>query len=120
MMESKVLLKLTEVIWESKINAAHSRTKALSSIHVRRKTISEGVSLYLEIRLTPHAWCLDVAFKEDNSRICLGHDPENMALIRHIASDLLSLENTARIGKKAQRLKAGWDNNSYLAKVLTG
>ena len=64
-------------------------------------------------------WCLDVAFKEDDSRIRLGHAPENMALIRHIALNLISQETSTKVGKKAKRLKAGWDN-SYLAKVLTG
>ncbi|MEY4520407.1 MAG: hypothetical protein RLZZ499_3007 [Cyanobacteriota bacterium] len=64
-------------------------------------------------------WCLDVAFNEDNSRIRSGHAPENMALIRHIALNLLSQETSAQVGKKAKRLKAGWDN-AYLAKVLSG
>ena len=64
-------------------------------------------------------WCLDVAFNEDDSRIRLGHAPENMALIRHIALNLLSQETSTKVGKKAKRLKAGWDN-SYLTKVLTG
>ena len=62
-------------------------------------------------------WCLDLAFNEDDSGIRSGHAPENMALIRHIALNLLSKEQTFKAGKKAKRLKAGWDNN-YLAKVL--
>ena len=62
-------------------------------------------------------WCLDVAFNEDNSRIRSGHAPENMTLIRHIAINLLSKETSVKVGKKAKRKKAGWDND-YLAKVL--
>ncbi len=62
-------------------------------------------------------WCLDVAFNEDDSRIRSGHAPENMALIRHIALNLLSKETSVKVGKKAKRKKAGWDND-YLAKVL--
>lgn len=64
-------------------------------------------------------WCLDVAFNEDNSRIRSGQAPENMSLIRHIALNLLSKETSTKIGKKAKRLKAGWDN-AYLTKVLIG
>jgi predicted transposase YbfD/YdcC len=64
-------------------------------------------------------WCLDVAFNEDNSRIRSGHAPENMSLIRHIALNLLSKETSTKIGKKAKRQKAGWDNG-YLTKVLPG
>jgi len=63
-------------------------------------------------------WRLDVAFREDDSRIRFGHAPENMSLIHHIALNLLGRENSIKIGTKAKRLKAGWDNN-YLAKVLT-
>ena len=62
-------------------------------------------------------WCLDVAFREDDSRIRSGHAPENMALIRHIALNLLEKENSFSIGKKAKRKKAGWDND-YLSKIL--
>lgn len=62
-------------------------------------------------------WILDVAFHEDDSRIRTGHAPENMTLIRKIALNLLTKETSAKVGKKAKRLKAGWDN-SYLARVL--
>ena len=61
-------------------------------------------------------WCLDVAFEEDQSRIRSGHAPENMTLMRKIALNLLSKESS-KVGKKAKRLKAGWDND-YLLKVL--
>ena len=64
-------------------------------------------------------WCLDVAFNEDDSRIRSGYASENMALIRHIALNLLSQETSVKAGKKAKRKKAGWDN-AYLAKVLAG
>ncbi|PSN19113.1 hypothetical protein C7271_08960 [filamentous cyanobacterium CCP5] len=62
-------------------------------------------------------WCLDVAFGEDQSRIRSGHDPENMTLMRKIALNLLAKESSVKVGKKAKRLKAGWDND-YLLKVL--
>jgi predicted transposase YbfD/YdcC len=62
-------------------------------------------------------WCLDVAFDEDQSRIRTGHAPENMTLIRKIALILLAKEDSAKVGNKAKRLKAGWDNE-YLLKIL--
>ena len=40
-----------------------------------------------------------------------------MALIRHIALNLLGQETSVKAGKKAKRKKAGWDND-YLVKVL--
>jgi hypothetical protein len=62
---------------------------------------------------------LDVAFREDDSRIRLGHAQENLATLRHIALNLLHHEKTAQVGMKNKRLSAGWDEN-YLAKVLSG
>lgn len=62
-------------------------------------------------------WILDVGFSEDDARSCQGHSGENLAVIRHLAVNLLSQEKTAKGGIHAKRLKAGWDDD-YLAKVL--
>ena len=62
-------------------------------------------------------WVLDVAFNEDASRIRKDHAPENFALIRHIAVNLLRQDNSTKVGLKAKRLKAGW-NNDYLSTIL--
>jgi predicted transposase YbfD/YdcC len=63
-------------------------------------------------------WVLDVAFDEDRSRIRRDHAPENMALMRHAALNLLKHEKSAKVGVKARRKMAGWDND-YLRKVLS-
>ena len=62
-------------------------------------------------------WTLDVAFREDESRVHTGHAAHNLALLRRIALTLLQHESTARCGIKAKRLKAGWDHR-YLLQVL--
>ena len=62
-------------------------------------------------------WVLDVAFREDDGRAHQGHAAENLALLRKLALNLLSAEPTRKVGIKASRLKAGWDN-SYLLSVL--
>lgn len=62
-------------------------------------------------------WILDVAFREDDSRIRTSHAPQNLATIRHLALNLLRHERSAKCGIKAKRLKAAWNDN-YLLKVL--
>jgi len=64
-------------------------------------------------------WVLDVAFREDDCRVRLGHAPENLALLRHIAVNAVKQEKTVKLGVKNKRLKAGWDE-SYLARVMLG
>ena len=64
-------------------------------------------------------WVLDIAFREDDSRVRVDHAPENMAVLRHIALTLLKQEQSARCGTHAKRLKCAWDE-SYLMKVLQG
>lgn len=62
-------------------------------------------------------WVLDIAFREDESRIRKGHGAQNFALLRHIALNALKRETSAKLGIKNKRLKAGWDEN-YLLNVL--
>lgn len=63
-------------------------------------------------------WILDVGFREDQSRVAQGHSAENLAVIRHIAVNLLSQEKSVKVGTRAKRMKAGWDDQ-FLCKVLT-
>ena len=62
---------------------------------------------------------LDLAFREDESRVRFGHANENLAVLRHMSLNLLRQEHSSRVGIQTKRLKAGWDN-SYLQRVLAG
>ena len=62
-------------------------------------------------------WVLDVAFDEDSNRTRKGHSASNLAIIRHIALNLIKAEKTSKVGVKIKRLKAGWDND-YLLRIL--
>ena len=64
-------------------------------------------------------WRLDVAFREDESRVRKGHADENLAVLRHIALNLLTQEKSLKRGTQTKRRRAGWDD-AYRLKVLTG
>ncbi len=62
-------------------------------------------------------WVLDIAFREDDSRVRKGNGAQNFAVIRHIALNQLRRESTPKISIRGKRKKAGWDND-FLLKVL--
>jgi predicted transposase YbfD/YdcC len=64
-------------------------------------------------------WVLDVSFREDECRIRQDCGAQNLAVIRHMALNLLRQEAGHKRGIKARRKRAGWDRD-YLFQVLTG
>jgi predicted transposase YbfD/YdcC len=62
-------------------------------------------------------WVLDVAMNEDHNRVRKNQAPENMAVLRHIALNLLKQEKTAKGGVRARQLQAAW-KDEYMLKVL--
>jgi predicted transposase YbfD/YdcC len=90
----------------------------ISSLESDAELMLDTVRTHWEIENKVH-WVLDVAFREDESRVRQGNAAQNLSLLRHIALNLLKQEETAQCGTKAKRLKAGWDPD-YLLKVLSG
>jgi predicted transposase YbfD/YdcC len=86
------------------------------SFEKKIQTFASAVRSHWEIENKLH-WVLDIAFREDDSRVRTGYADHNLSVLRHIALNLLRQEKTAKVGVKAKRLKAGW-GNKYLLKVL--
>lgn len=90
----------------------------ITSLESDAKKILQAKRSYWGIENCLH-WVLDIAFNEDHSRVRKDHAPQNFAILRHMALNLLKLETTVKAGIKAKRLKCGWDTD-YLLKVLAG
>jgi predicted transposase YbfD/YdcC len=61
-------------------------------------------------------WCLDVIMNEDNARNRLDNGPYNLAILRHMALNLIRKEPSS--GSLRVKIKrAGW-KNAFLAKVI--
>jgi predicted transposase YbfD/YdcC len=88
----------------------------ISSWHATADEFLHAIRDHWQIENGLH-WVLDVAFREDESRIRKDHAPANMALLRHIAVNLLKQESTAKVGISNKRKRAGWDND-YLERVV--
>ena len=89
----------------------------ISSLKGSARKLLEATRTHWGIENCVH-WILDVAFDEDRSRVRTDHAPHNLAVIRHIALNLLKRETTSKGGVKARRKRAGWDED-YLIIALS-
>lgn len=88
----------------------------LVSLDGNIERFAESVRSHWGIENQVH-WVLDMSFGEDRSRVRKDHAPENLAIIRHLALNLLREETSSKRSVKGKRLKAGWDND-YLLRIL--
>ena len=88
----------------------------LSSLSSNAEKIAGAIRSHWGIENSLH-WTLDVTFCEDESRIRKQNSPENFALLRRLAINLLKQEKTSKQSIKMKRYRAAMDNN-YLVKIL--
>lgn len=63
-------------------------------------------------------WILDMSFFDDQSRIRKGNAPHAMAILRHVAYNLLQQVKRGKQSIKSMRKMCGWDE-SFLEKVIS-
>lgn len=88
----------------------------LSSLPANASLLGERIRGHWAIENSLH-WVLDMAFDEDRCRIRRRNAPDNFALLRKIAVNLLKREKTSKRGIEGKRKKAGWGQD-YLLTVL--
>ena len=107
---------MVESIREIKGECSHEKRYYISSLECDAKKFGDAVRSHWGIENSLH-WVLDIAFREDESRIRKGSAPENFAAIRHIALNLLRNNKTFKGSVKTKRLNAAMDIN-YLEEVM--
>ena len=88
----------------------------ISSLTLSADRLAKVVRDHWKIENSLH-WVLDVQMGEDASRIRKENAPENLALIRSVALNLLRNDRNKYGGVKARQKLAGWDNG-YLLQLL--
>src|SRR4029453_14974696 len=103
------MIGMVEAETERAGKTARERRYYLCSAKLDAATFAQAVRGHWGIENRLH-WVLDVVFKHDLSRLRPGHGPENMALVRHMATNLLhrakpttSLKNRRKREGRKQR-----------------
>ena len=61
-------------------------------------------------------WMLDVTMNEDQARNRLDNGPNNLAVLRHMALNILNAQKS-KISNRRKIKRAGW-NNAFLAALI--
>lgn len=109
------LVKLVSVRHRADKTETHARY-FISSWQASAKDFLKAIREHWQIENGLH-WVLDIAFREDDSRIRKDHAPQNMAVIRHISLNLLKQDRSSKVGIATKRHRAGWDND-YLETIV--
>ncbi len=112
-LKSVVLIESTRRIGETVSTEARHY---LSSLPADATALSAAVRSHWGIENRLH-WVLDMAFREDDCRVRVGHAPENLAIVRHFALNLLRQDRSSKGSVPTKRFRAALDD-AYLRSVL--
>lgn len=91
----------------------------ITSLAADAKQIGKSIRAHWGIENSLH-WCLDVTFKEDSLRLRKDNGPENMAVIRHVALNLMKNDpSLAKLSMKKRKKYAEWSHD-YMVKLVFG
>ena len=88
----------------------------ISSLENDAQKLAEAIRGHWSIENSLH-WVLDVALKEDNSRIRKDHAPANFAVLRHIAINIISQNKSRKLSVRSKRFLATLDEE-YSTELL--
>ena len=112
-LKSVVCIESTRRIGEAvSVEARHY----LSSLPADAAMLARTIRRHWGIENRLH-WVLDVTFHEDASRVRVGHAPENFAILRHLALNLLRQDRSSTGSLPTKRFRAAL-NDRYLRSVL--
>lgn len=89
----------------------------ISSLRPNAKRLAKAVRQHWGIENGQH-WVLDVVFNEDQCRARSGNEPENLAILRRLALNLLNRETTPMPSLRVKGQAAGW-NDDLMLRILT-
>ncbi|MEO0560761.1 MAG: ISAs1 family transposase [Chloroflexota bacterium] len=88
----------------------------ISSLPADPQQLLHAIRAHWQVENSLH-WVLDMAFREDESRVRKDHAPQNFAVLRQVALNLLRQDDSLQVGIAAKRKRAGWDE-AYLTRIL--
>jgi predicted transposase YbfD/YdcC len=109
------MIAMVESEAEREGKLTRERRYYLSSARLDAAAVAQAVRGHWGIENRLH-WVLDVVFKEDQARLRSGHAPMNMAVVRHMAANLLH-QAKPTTSLKNRRKRAGW-NTAYLESLI--
>src|SRR3954451_18263484 len=109
------MIGMVESTTERGGETSRERRYYLGSARLDAATFARAVRGHWGIENRLH-WILDVVFRDDLARLRTGHGPANMAVVRHMATNLLH-QARPTVSLKSRRKRAGW-NTAYLETLI--
>jgi predicted transposase YbfD/YdcC len=109
------MIGLVESEVERNGKTTRERRLYLGSARLDAKSFARAVRTHWHIENRLH-WVLDVVFHDDLARLRTGHGPQNMAVVKHMALNLLR-DAKPTTSLKNRRKLAGW-NLDYLYAII--